>query len=137
MELDRRLSILESTDNILSRLNWPKYSVFSIADARKLVRENLSVLQNVPYHSKEYGLSENRRSKLTSPKLAEAYLHEVLVPRAKKGDCLVVVTRGSKLWNIKESENIIIYKRAETRSASLGENSRGGNAILKYLSTAA
>ena len=65
----------------------------------------------------------------------EQFAHEVLVPRAKLGKCLVVVTRKVSDWGLPKHENVVTYEGAEPLGAHLGTKSRGGAAILRFLAT--
>jgi hypothetical protein len=58
-----------------------------------------------------------------------------LIPKAKKGNCTLIVTRKTKDWgcpcDAKHKDNIVVYQGGETRGASLSSKSKGGKAILK------
>ena len=66
-------------------------------------------------------------------------LNEVIIPGTKEGKYTLIILRKGKdlqkknLITEQENENFIIYKGMNCLSASLGEDSNGGSAILKRL----
>ncbi len=105
----------------------------SYGGARQLLQSQLAVLQLAPYHSPRSALSNRLLSALPSVALARAFAVEVLLPRAREGDCLVVVCRKAKTWGLPEMGNVVVYCASEARAAHLGPASRGGKAILEFL----
>lgn len=95
----------------------------------------IAVLQLMPYHSSNFELSEETFESMKSPCFAQSYVKEVLLPRAKRGECLIIATRRIQDWGLEdcESECVINYAGAETRGAHLGPNTRGGKRILEFL----
>ena len=101
--------------------------------ARKFFQSRIAALELVPYHSVKFSVPTGVSNSLRSVRLARAFVQEELLPRAKNGDCLLVVTRAAKHWQLSAHRNVIIYGATEARSAHLSPNSRGGLAILKFL----
>lgn len=93
-------------------------------------------LELLPYHSASFGLPDGLLDRLASVRLIQQFVHDVLVPRARVGKALLIVTRSAKQWRLSESENIVVYQRSETRGAYLGPNTRGGAAICRHLGLA-
>lgn len=103
-------------------------------DAAKYLSNNIASLELVPYHSGKFPkISRKMINQFKSVQLIKDYVHDVLVPKAHSGDCLIIVTRGNKYWNLKKKKgNIVIYADSECRRANLNLQSRGGKAILNY-----
>ena len=85
------------------------------------------------YHSKTFAFPHKLLEKLRSVQLAQQFVGGVLLPRAKRNDCLIVVTRSGRYWGLTGRRNVVIYEGSETRSAHLSPSSRGGNSILRFL----
>jgi hypothetical protein len=107
----------------------------SYGAARRLLQSHLAVLQLAPYHSPSFALPDRLLGALRSVALARAFAVEELLPRARAGDCLVVVCRKAKAWGLPQMRNIVVYGSSEARAAHLGPASRGGVAILEFLQT--
>jgi len=95
--------------------------------------KSICVLQFVPYHSRAFGLPKRIIRGLASIAAMKKFVHEVLVPEAKRGKSLLIVTRRSKAWGIRQAKNIIIYRGSEPRAGSISPDSRGGKALIKFL----
>lgn len=102
--------------------------------ARQFCQSKIAALELVPYHSENFGVPDRIIRDLASAQLAQAFVHEELVPRARKGDCLLVATRKVKNWGLSKEKNIVVYTASEARGAHLSPSSSGGQAILKFLS---
>ncbi len=102
-------------------------------EALAFVAKSVAVMELMPYHSASFGIPGRVLDKLRSVRLARAYVSEVLLPRARADNALLVVTRQGKRWGLPVHENVTVYEGAETRAAHLGPNSRGGKAILERL----
>lgn len=94
--------------------------------------KKLAVLELLPYFSRKFG-GENLINKLPSAQLMKQYVTDELVPKARNGKALIVVTRGNKHWDIREDANIIVYNAWEALGAYLTIKSRGGEAIVQHL----
>ncbi len=105
----------------------------SLVNAFDHIRQNLAVIELVPYHSATFGLPQRIMSQLRSVQLAQKYVREVIVPKAERGDAAVLVTRKAKLWGVEPSEQVVVYEGGETRGAHLGPGTRGGHVLLKAL----
>lgn len=107
----------------------------SYLDILKFIANNVAVLELIPYHSKQGRFI----SDLPSSKMILDFVHTELVPRARKGEILIVVTRKIKEWGFKEianenqCENICVYDKTQARSAHLSKNSKGGKRIVNFL----
>jgi len=93
----------------------------------------VATIELVPYHSPKFELPGRVVRNLRSAELARGYVRNVLLPRAKAGDCLVVVTRQAKAWGLVPGRNVVVYGPSEARAAHLSTRSPGGRAILAFL----
>ena len=97
----------------------------------------VAILQLSPYWSKKI---IGRAHKLPSADLAVKFVEETVVPRARDGKAIVIVTRCVKEWNRRQglpqdlidAGRIVLYKGGEPRGAQLGPTTRGGQAILRH-----
>lgn len=105
----------------------------SYGEARKFVQSRIAAVELAPYHSANFSVPKRVFDSLQSVELARAFVREVLLPRAKAGECLLVATRAVKRWDLPRHRNIVLYGPAEARSAHLSVRSRGGSAILRFL----
>ncbi len=64
--------------------------------------------------------------------MTEYVLGEV-VPKAKRGEAVIIVTRSVRGWGLPIHKNIVVYEGAESRSAHLTLNSRGGKMIARRI----
>jgi hypothetical protein len=87
-----------------------------------------------PYHSARFGIPDSILESLPSVRLARSFAREVLVPRARRRECLLIVARSAERWHISKAPNVIVYRGTETRAAFLTPESRGGRCIVRYLS---
>lgn len=102
----------------------------SYVDALSFFSQNVAALELIPYHSKQ----SNYLPGLESTKLIKNYVTGVLLPRARTGKILIVVTRNIRAWGLKEEKKIILYgKPGQARGASLGKVTKGGKAIMEFL----
>ena len=66
----------------------------------------MAIFNVVPYASERLGVDETAIARrLPSAAVARAYLHEVLVPRARKEEIFLVVVRSHVLWGAVELED--------------------------------
>jgi len=98
--------------------------------ALKDIANRIAAIEMVPYHSASFS-AWLLLNKLPSVRMAKLYDREVLGRAADMDEKRIVVTRRGPDWGLTESENVVVYKGAETRGASLGPRSRGGSAILR------
>ena len=107
---------------------------WSIPKTLEFFSEHIAILELVPYHSSTFSLAKGTMDQLEFVRLIKNFLHEEIVPRARKGDCTIIVTRKSKDWELRtETNNVVIYQPSEARAAHLSMNTRGGKAILSQL----
>jgi len=102
-------------------------------DALSFFSKSIATLQLVPYHSVSFGLTNRVISGLRSVRLASSFVKEVLLPRARSLQAVLVVVRQARQWDIQEGRGVIVYEGGESRAAYLTPRSRGGSAILKHL----
>jgi hypothetical protein len=102
--------------------------------AQSAVAMELAAVELFPYHSRQF----DREATLDTPSvgLARSFVQDVAVPRARRGECGIVVARGNWAWKLAPSENVVVYQGPECVSAGLGPNTRGGRLILRMLAAA-
>lgn len=93
-------------------------------------------IELLPYHSASFGIPSKVLATLASVRLVQRFVEEVLVPKARAGRAVLVVTRGASLWRVREDDNIVVYSGGEPRGAYLGPKTRGGAAIARHLQLA-
>ncbi|MFZ5963810.1 hypothetical protein ACOXXX_12720 [Thalassococcus sp. BH17M4-6] len=93
--------------------------------ALDLLAREVACIELVPYHSVSFTGKLNLASTTAARSAAQAI--------AKDSGRTLIVTRSVKAWNLPDQPNVIKYTGGETRSASLGPNSKGGKAILDLL----
>jgi hypothetical protein len=94
---------------------------------------NICVLQLVPYHSSSFGLSDRIIRQMRSPGLARCFVHDHVMPRARRGEATIIVTRKVQQWGLEPDSGAVLYEGNETRAAHLTANSRGGSRIVEFL----
>lgn len=105
----------------------------SYGESRQFFASEIAAVELVPYHSKTFSFPHKLLEKLRSVQLAKQFVDGVLLSRAKHNDCLIVVTRSARYWGLTGRRNVVVYEGSETRSAHLSRSSRGGSAILRFL----
>lgn len=105
----------------------------SLAGSLRIFSQSIAFLQLYPYHSESFRLPHSVTSQLRSAKLARSYAREVLLPRARRNELLLIVTRQAKAWGLVADRNVIVYSRGEARGAHLTLRSDGGEAILRHI----
>lgn len=98
----------------------------SYGNARRFFQQEIAVVELVPYRSISFSLSDKVIESLNSARLAREFVKE----QAETKDCLVVVTRSVKQWNLPERDNIVCFNSQQARSAHL---SAQGKKILEFL----
>jgi hypothetical protein len=104
-------------------------------DALRVLSSRVACIELFPYHSATFG-GGKLVGKLPSSKEAQAYLHRELLPRARRNEVSVIVTRHLRAWSIDDEpdrQNIVRFTGAEARGAALGVRTRGGQEILRRL----
>jgi hypothetical protein len=104
----------------------------SYQQAMRILSGNLACLELVPYHSKSFGAG-SLLEKLPSVQMMRKFVQDVLIPKARADQAVVIVTRQASMWQLPAHRNIVIYQGGETRAAHLTMSSRGGQAIAERL----
>jgi hypothetical protein len=123
-----RPRLAEHVQNLMQQDNSKEYY-----KALGALSRAICVVQLVPYHSRAFGLPRSVVNKLQSTHAIKRLIHEVIVPEAEQAKALVIVARKAKQWGIRQSKNVIVYKRSESRAGYISLSSRGGKAILRFL----
>ena len=119
---------LQSTIGVFAKETGASYG-----QARQYFQSQIAVIQLVPYHSSKFSIPARVLDSLRSVQLSRSFVHEEVLPRARSSECLVVATRALRHWQISEQKNVACYTGAESRSAHLGPESRGGSSMLHFL----
>jgi hypothetical protein len=104
------------------------------AATRRLARE-MACIQLVPYHATHLKMAHDMESLLASMEAAISFVQEVLLPRAQRGEILIVVVQKARYWSLPERDNIVIYGPGEYLGAYLTPKTRGGEAIIRWLAS--
>ena len=112
----------------------------SESEARAMLCERLAVIQVVPYHSGSPPRDSGALWSWPSVRLAGEFVRDVVVPRVRSGEAVVLSLLRVKFWDqylptdLGDDEGVMRSANpGESRSASLGPNSRWGQAILRRL----
>lgn len=117
--------------DIINKLSEQKRTPYK--EALMLLSKNIACLEYVPYHSKSYGIRRSIVDKMLSSTLMKAFVHDYVVPKAIRGDAIIVVTRHVDVWELPQNHNIVTYNAAESRAAYLNLKSPGGKMIAKIM----
>jgi hypothetical protein len=102
-------------------------------EALQFVAKHIAHMELVPYHSSGFN-SAALIKKLPSAQMAKSFFQNVLLPDAKAGRRTVIVTRQATAWGVSAKDktaDLIVYEGGQTRGASLGPRTTGGQAILR------
>jgi hypothetical protein len=116
---------------VISRLAETWDVRFGKARAR-LARE-LASIELLPYHSPSFRDAGGWIRDLRSVTLARSFVCDIVVPRVRRGEAIVIATRQAKIWNLPKHSGVVNYNGQQARAAHLSPNSPGGSAILRHL----
>ncbi len=85
-----------------------------------------------PYHSRKFKLPNRTRAALRSAELARLFVHDVLLPKAKRGNALIVVMRQAKTWGLAPQNGVVMFDNLEARGAHLTSRTKG-RIVLDFL----
>jgi hypothetical protein len=122
----RKLAVLIERQIALTKTRSPREAYSTLA-------KSVANIELFPYHSRKFKLPRRLRNNLPSAKLARQYVHEVLVPRARMGDLLLVVMRCAKDWGLECGDGICAFSSTEARGAHLSAKSKVGQKVLEHL----
>lgn len=108
---------------------------YSFTDSLSYLSKRVSMLELVPYHSKSFSLSANIINKLYTVQLMKNFLKDYVIPKVIKNEACIICTRASTQWELQDTlnDNIIVYKGALNRSASLSKGTEGYKKIVEFL----
>jgi len=97
------------------------------------VSRQVAAVELLPYHARTFHF--NRKVPDTIPSVQDAcsFVKDVLVPKARNGDLVLIVARAVKQWRLPRHRSIIEYTSGEARGASLSLRTKGGKAIARQL----
>jgi hypothetical protein len=110
---------------------YAKQAQITYQQALKFISQKLACLELFPYPSKTFGATAILDI-LPSTTLMLKYTQEIIKPKARNDEVVVIVARGAKYWNL-IGHNIFPYGTAEARAAHLSLESRGGQIIARHL----
>jgi hypothetical protein len=106
-------------------------------EALSILSKRLAVIQYWPYHGPSLQFPRSLADELESNRLAVQYVHEVVVPKALRGEALLIAIRKCKEWGVQKlagKKNVVVFTGSSVRGASLSLiNSPGGKAIARHL----
>jgi len=105
----------------------------SFAAARRCLGTTLASIELVPYHSASFKDGGGWLRNLQSVALAQSFVKDVVLPRAQRGNAVVIVTRQVQVWGITPQKGVVLYNQGQARAAHLTPNSPGGEAICHFL----
>ncbi len=105
----------------------------SLSEARARLASLMASIELVPYHSRRFKDPDRWLSSLHSVKLAREFVKECVLPRANRGEAIVIVTRKVAEWGDLKGRGVITYNSTQARAAHLTPESAGGRAILDHL----
>ena len=97
----------------------------------RFLSKTIATVELCPYHSRGFPALKLRGIPSTDHVLE--YVHDVLVPKATRGDIGLVVLRAGKRWDLKLSENVVVNRGTAGRSSRLGSQDDGGRLLARYL----
>jgi hypothetical protein len=105
----------------------------SYHNALRSLANRLAVIELIPYHSEQFGV-HSFIDNLPSVQAARRFVHQAILPAARRSKKTIIVTRQARNWGLDEdnSEYVCVYSRNQARGASLSPNSPGGEAILRH-----
>ncbi len=62
----------------------------------------LAILELVPYHSTVFKVGDRALDTMRSVQLMRAFVRDELLPRSRRGECVVIALRGHGRWGIEE-----------------------------------
>lgn len=95
--------------------------------------KRVAAIELIPYHSISFPYGIAMKRLLQSSRYARQFVCDMVIPRAVKGEAVVIVTRAVKDWALPRtrSKNIIVCPSPQ--NPSLSRNSKAGKAILLKL----
>jgi len=95
---------------------------FDEKKVRSWLADNFAVLELTGYHSK--AMKHSLIAKLPSHKLVKDFVHDYVIPKAERGECMVIVCRANKLWevNLKPKNNVLGFSSSQARGGYISEN---------------
>jgi hypothetical protein len=109
----------------------------SHAEAASIISRRIAALELIPYHSTDSSHVAALAKRLKSTALAKKYLRDVVIPKAEKGDALVVIVSSYKLWDIRPGLPNVVYppKKKGPKAHLSMKSGYAGDQILKWLLT--
>lgn len=98
--------------------------------------DRICVIQLVAYHSSDSSAPHKLYNKLQSTAHMTNWIKETLLKRVRSGHALLVIGRGASRFDLEdepETETFIRYRNPEYRRAHMTKNTRGGDALRRYL----
>jgi hypothetical protein len=117
--------------SIASALARERYKGIYTQGLRHLAHR-VAAIELVPYHSVTFA-DPTVMKKLPSAGVARLFVTRTIIPRVKKRDAVLIVTRQASGWGLPTDcgENLVVCKGV--RQVSLSENTEAGRAIRRHL----
>ncbi len=118
----------------VNEVTWWDRILKGIFESREEAAKRVCGLEFCMYASKDTSAWPPivRFGGLASQRVMKDYLHDVLVPRATKGNCLIVCPRAFNEWGLIDGvyRNVVVDPQ---RGGWVTRNTKGGRAILEFL----
>jgi hypothetical protein len=119
---------------------WVESHLRGIAPIEDLSTK-VAQIELFPYHSEKFVFPSRVRRilfELPSVRAIRDWVHNELKPAAVRNEIAVVVQRSSKQWGFtsdQESHSVVIYRGAECQGGWVTPRTRGGQLIMRHLSS--
>lgn len=115
--------------------------IFGGTATLEVIREQVALIELVPYHSKKRPRKlRHLANHLASSLLVKRFLHENLLPRAKKGEIGVVIQRSTTEWECQgmpDTPHFVAYVKNAAGKNPLGgyltPSTLGGQVIRRHV----
>jgi hypothetical protein len=106
---------------------------YSYYDSLRELSKRVAAVELVPYHSTSFPYRAEMRQGLRSSECARAFVLKTVIPRAVRGEAVVIVTRAAKDWGLgtKGSRGVVVCPNPQ--NVTLSTDSPAGKAILFHL----
>jgi hypothetical protein len=108
------------------------------ANATSSVASRICMVELVPYHSRSGGVARAVAPHLPSTAVMRDWVRGQLVPRAQRGEILLIVQRAARAWGLDTAtpdKGIVVYSPGQARGGYLTPKTSGGLGIAARLGT--
>jgi hypothetical protein len=119
---------------------WVESHLRGVASLEELSTK-VAQVEIFPYHSKNFKIPARVQRvllNLPSVQVIRSWVHGQLLAAAAQNQIALVVQRSSRQWGLtpdQEAGSIVIYRGGECRSGWITERTRGGQLLMRHLSS--